>query len=101
MSADSDTRPTLQELEELKGALLKRVHNGIHTSLEGARDLVAGVVCAPALAAQYLLQVGKFAEAHWLASNAARFGAIHIQEVASPTRLTLFSQLFHAGSIIL
>ncbi|CCO33289.1 hypothetical protein BN14_07363 [Rhizoctonia solani AG-1 IB] len=73
ISADSDTRPTFQELEELKGALLKRVHNGIHTSLEGARDLVAGVVCAPALAAQYLLQVGKFAEAHWLASNAARF----------------------------
>ncbi|KEP53287.1 cytidine and deoxycytidylate deaminase zinc-binding region protein [Rhizoctonia solani 123E] len=64
LSANSSTRPTLQELEELKSILLKRVHNGIHMSLEGARDLIAGVVCAPALAAQYLLQVGKFAEAH-------------------------------------
>ncbi|KAJ1309689.1 hypothetical protein OPQ81_006454 [Rhizoctonia solani] len=73
LSADSNTRPTLQELEELKSILLKRVHNGIYMSLEGARDLIAGVVCAPALAAQYLLQTGKFAEAHWLASNAIRF----------------------------
>ncbi|KAG8733620.1 hypothetical protein FRC11_004548 [Ceratobasidium sp. 423] len=73
LSANANTRPTLQELEELKCILLKRVHNGIHMSLEGARDLIAGVVCAPALAAQYLLQIGKFAEAHWLASNAIRF----------------------------
>ncbi|CCO27783.1 hypothetical protein RSOLAG1IB_00265 [Rhizoctonia solani AG-1 IB] len=73
LSANSDTRPTLQELEDLKSALLKRIHSGIHMSLEGARDLIAGVVCAPALAAQYLLQVGKFAEAHWLASSAIRF----------------------------
>ncbi|CAE6414887.1 unnamed protein product [Rhizoctonia solani] len=72
-SADSDTRPTLQELEELKCVLLKRVHTGVHMSLEGAQDLIAGVVCAPALAAQYLLQIGKFAEAHWLASSAIRF----------------------------
>ncbi|KAF8694113.1 GAL4-like Zn(II)2Cys6 (or C6 zinc) binuclear cluster DNA-binding domain, partial [Rhizoctonia solani] len=73
LSADSDTRPTLQELEELKSLLLKQVHSGVHTSLECARDLIAGVVCAPALAAQYLLQVGKFTEAHWLASSAVRF----------------------------
>ncbi|CAE6421532.1 unnamed protein product [Rhizoctonia solani] len=73
LSANSDTRPTLQELEELKFTLLKQVHSGIHMSLEGARDLIAGVVCAPALAAQYLLQIGKFAEAHWLASSAVRF----------------------------
>ncbi|QRW27556.1 Fungal Zn(2)-Cys(6) binuclear cluster domain [Rhizoctonia solani] len=73
LSANSDTRPTLQELEELKCALLKRIHSGVHMSLEGARDLIAGVVCAPALAAQYLLQVGKFAEAHWLVSSAIRF----------------------------
>ncbi|KAH7340962.1 hypothetical protein B0J17DRAFT_627246 [Rhizoctonia solani] len=73
LSANSNTHPTLQELDELKSILLKRVHNGIHMSLEGARDLIAGVVCAPALAAQYLLQVGKFAEAHWLASSAIRF----------------------------
>lgn len=74
LSATSDTRPTLQELEELKKLLLSKVHSGIHTSLEGARDLIAGSVCAPALASQYLLQVGRFAEAHWLASNAIRFG---------------------------
>ncbi|CAE6415615.1 unnamed protein product, partial [Rhizoctonia solani] len=73
LSANSNTRPTLQELEELKSILLKRVHSGIHMSLEGARDLIAGVVCAPALAAQYLLQVGKFTEAHWLSSSAIRF----------------------------
>ncbi|KAF8739947.1 GAL4-like Zn(II)2Cys6 (or C6 zinc) binuclear cluster DNA-binding domain, partial [Rhizoctonia solani] len=73
LSANADTHPSLQELEELKRVLLKNVHNGIHMSLENAQDLVAGVVCAPALAAQYLLQAGKLAEAHWLSSTAIRF----------------------------
>ncbi|KAF8756944.1 hypothetical protein RHS01_03773 [Rhizoctonia solani] len=76
LSANADTHPSLQELEELKRVLLKNVHNGIHMCLENAQDLVAGVVCAPALAAQYLLQVGKFAEAHWLSSTAIRFGTV-------------------------
>lgn len=74
LSATLDTRPTLQELEELKVVLLSRVYNGVFMSLEGARDLIAGAICAPALAAQYLLQVGRFAEAQWLASSAIRFG---------------------------
>lgn len=73
LSATLDTRPTLQELEELKVVLLSRVYNGVFMSLEGARDLIAGAICAPALAAQYLLQVGRFAEAQWLASSAIRF----------------------------
>lgn len=73
-SASPDTHPALQELEDLKSMLLSKVYGGIHISLENARDLIAGAVCGPALAAQYLLEVGRFAEAHWLAGNAVRFG---------------------------
>jgi hypothetical protein len=73
-SAGPDTYPSLHDLDHLKPILLSKVYSGIHVSLENARDLLSGAVCAPALAAQYLLEVGRFAEAHWLASNAARFG---------------------------
>ncbi|KAG9125153.1 hypothetical protein FRC07_008773, partial [Ceratobasidium sp. 392] len=72
-SAGPNTRPTLRDLDVLKPLLLSKVYSGIHVSLENARDLLAGAVCAPALAAQYLLEVGRFAEAQWLASNAIRF----------------------------
>ncbi|KAG8735618.1 hypothetical protein FRC10_010351 [Ceratobasidium sp. 414] len=71
--AGSNTRPSLQDLDIIKTMLLSKVYSGIHASLENARDLLAGAVCAPALAAQYLLEVGRFAEAQWLASNAIRF----------------------------
>ncbi|QRV86613.1 hypothetical protein RhiJN_14631 [Ceratobasidium sp. AG-Ba] len=72
-SAGPTTRPTAHDLDVLKPLLLSKVYSGIHTSLENARDLLVGAVCAPALAAQYLLEVGRFAEAQWLASNAIRF----------------------------
>lgn len=73
-SAGPGTQPTPQQLECLISRLLSKVYAGVHTSLENARDLLAGAVCAPALAAQYLLEVGRFAEAHWLAGTAVRFG---------------------------
>ncbi|KAF8610297.1 hypothetical protein BDV93DRAFT_601331 [Ceratobasidium sp. AG-I] len=72
-SAGPDTQPTLQDLEYLKPMLLSMVYAGVHTSLENAQDLLAGAVCGPALAAQYLLEVGRFAKAHWLAGSAVRF----------------------------
>ncbi|KAG8699469.1 hypothetical protein FRC09_006599 [Ceratobasidium sp. 395] len=72
-SAGPNTRPSSHDLDTLKPLLLSKVYSGIHVSLENARDLLAGAVCAPALAAQYLLEVGRFAEAQWLASNAIRF----------------------------
>ena len=66
--------PTPQQLECLQSRMLSKVYAGVHDSLENARDLLSGAVCAPALAAQYLLEVGRFAEAHWLAGSAVRFG---------------------------
>ncbi|KAG8697745.1 hypothetical protein FRC08_006348 [Ceratobasidium sp. 394] len=68
--------------------LLSKVYSGIHVSLENARDLLVGAVCAPALAAQYLLELGRFAEAQWLASNAIRFAVssgIHTIATHRPT----------------
>lgn len=79
-SAGPDTQPTLQDLEYLKSVLLSQVYAGVHTSLENAQDLLAGAVCSPALAAQYLLEVGRFAEAHWLAGSAVRFGKFLAQK---------------------
>lgn len=73
-SAGPETQPTLQELESLKPVLLSKVYAGVRNSLENAQDLLAGAVCGPALAAQYLLEVGRFVEAHWLAGSAVRFG---------------------------
>ncbi|KAF8604255.1 hypothetical protein BDV93DRAFT_555891 [Ceratobasidium sp. AG-I] len=72
-SAGPETSPTPQQLECLQSKMLSKVYAGVHDSLENARDLLSGAVCAPALAAQYLLEVGRFAEAHWLAGSAVRF----------------------------